>query len=279
MNSDQYLDQLFELAKSSKPVYPFEETAGHFISGVAASSSIPGMLAQWGKILFWSGILVVSTAVAVWVNSLSKGPIPPLEVQFIPNRTESQIPEVIIPDSSKSKNAPDNLSPTIEDNLDAKKQQPPLTMPVLDLPFRDLRVEPFIYPIRQYQILIITKIDSNVLERTFTITENTKVSEFQNIQFMAQAAGININYRVHDEKKKKKKNKQKDKKKSKKKDHEYLIRDFEIHMTIPGTHQKSSYVVAVASGMSFEVNIGWIENENGEAIELLQGFIHDRRHE
>ncbi len=105
-----------------------------------------------------------------------------------------------------------------------------------------------------------SKVDST--EKVFTLNEYSTESDFRRVYELAKKAGIDYWYRVHHQKKRKTKEL-------------FLVRDFKITMSIPGTDIASNIIVNVAREGSFKVKFGWTTDYNGQAIDLSESILID----
>lgn len=268
--SDQYLEDLFEKARTESPVASFEEVSVRFSGTLsyAAPGTIFKLLAKYK--LFTIGIVSVATLTLVNVMLSSdhyekQEPKPAVQEAFTNPIIQQPPSEVISPLSDqeeevdlplaplKTQKISDLLTPANIAERETISLLPPVGRPEEVLSIR--KSSPSFVEIASFVRSLVDESSSKTTQAPekvvkFTISESTSTRQLASISAQAQKAGIEYTY-VVDLKKK-------------------LIQEFNVDMAIRNTDIVASVQVCVPRKDSFTVSFGWFADANGKAIRLLE---------
>lgn len=251
--SQNRLDQLFDLASKEAPKTPYSEVEKAFVS--ATSVGLFALLIKWfvgaSKItkvgIMVSTITAVSVGVAVMVN--------PTEKQE-PIKSENKgVPVVVEKKDEKAPEVDDQV--VLNDSWEVGELERKELKPIKELfevsfslkPLKTIKLDPKI------ELTQIEEVKSLYLDEQdmyfFNITEKTSEEEIKEIQEKAEKAGIVFAYKVRYRK--------------------GIIKKLTIAMLIldEGITRAKKEKVMTLNSSSFSISFGWQVDQNGTAIDLL----------
>lgn len=269
MDSDQYLDGLFQKARRDSTEMTFEEASANLLDTTVSIGGWDSFLTSLKSMFVAVGIISVGTF--IWLTASPDAPLEEKEALTISliETDAGQIEEELAP-IEVPKIANRILPTKAEQSLRKTEKQPreakteslavtpsftPLTPPEFlsnnlaqaQLP---LGGQARILPAEvRTQVPIVTPI-------TFQISESSSTKTLARISAMAERAGIDYTYVV-------------DLKKN-------LIREFNVEMFIKGTDKVTTIQVNVPTEGQFDIELGWNVDEKGKAIELSREVIVHR---
>lgn len=267
MEENKRISDLFERARNEAPKTSFEDVKGHFLAtGVVAGT---GLLAKWAaasfklKVIIMTLTLITLTVsgllVSSYVNSNPVNEAPTKEYEIIVPQDNL---EIIQEDGVKETIIYDDKDQVVEVIVDSSnKFSAPIKnkdLTVIETPIvlepHILTVDPDPIPSLTPKIEVkIEKSDSSANERRFTITEKTSKEELEKIKTLAENAGIRMTYTARIKKN--------------------TITRLSMHWNLNADNEKSNWNITTACNDDdgFNLEVGWKENDKGQAISLLEG--------
>ena len=309
-HSEEYLDQLFSKALEQAPKSSFNEVRSRFNESLLAEGTVFDGNGVLEKLFYWKvqisilATIVVSGLVLLpqFVNDSKNSDFevygneqltvtPEVSEQnFVPNKLEdslskkqvlSEKKEAHHQEKSKFDHSQQPSTTAIHEQANIVAIDAQDSSVILTPPNPSPLGKEYLPPLNNIPIdslLILNHQNSDELshsskekpevlalktkEVSFTITEHTYESDFNRMAKAAKQAGIDFWFRVHHQKKRKTKE-------------IYLVRDFDIKMSIPGTTIQSIIEVKVKREEAFKISIGWTVDENGKAINLCESIKMD----
>lgn len=265
MEENKRISDLFERARNEAPKTSFEDVKGHFLATGAVAGT--GLLAKWAAASFkLKAIIMTSTLITLTIsgllvssyvnsNPVNEDPIKQNEI-IVPQENleiiqedgvketiiyddKDQVLEVIV-DSSNKFSAPIENKELMETPIVVEPNS--LTVAPDPIPSLSPTMDPK-----------IEKADKPEKERRFTITEKTSKEELEKIKTLAENAGIRMTYTARIKKN--------------------IIKRLSMNWNLNGDSGRSNWSITVSGDDDFSVEVGWEENDKGQAT----GFLDDKR--
>jgi hypothetical protein len=254
-NTENRIDQLFESTRTEAPIRSFESSKEVFIVGLESAAPI-GILAKWAKISFTFKTLImlgiIGTVTTLTICLVGSGSshekIKPLELFPQTETTEviDRVNEVVVKTTyfdTEKQLVEIRVEPTKIDASDSSWME---IIKDFDTPLPPPDFEGFIVvPPTFLEDDDSVNVDQKTTTRSFIIEKNTSDLEMEKIRKLAEAAGLEFNYRVLVWKGR--------------------IKRCTIHVYM--NNGKGGYCKydSQLSG-KFHKQIEWVEDENGKAI-------------
>lgn len=266
MDSDRYLDKLFQKAQQDPTEMTFEEASANLLQTTLGHGDWGSYLASLKSMLMIVGVVGLGTI--MWFTATPDVPLERTEalnispVQIDPPQGNAEQTMMELPKTSKAIGMAERTEfrqgseiPSVEEQTEALGMSTPLKL----LASLSNRPVPFPTSIVDRSSALSLQASATVplvTPVTFQINESSSTQTLARISAMAERAGIDYTY-VVDLKKK-------------------LIREFNVEMFIKGTDKATSIQVNVPRGGQFEIELGWDLNEHGQAIALSREITVNR---
>lgn len=263
MEENKRITNLFERARTEAPKTSFESVKGHFLATSAVAGT--GLLAKWAalsfklKVLIMTSTLIILTISGLVISSNLKEtttqerhgtqkeyltPQENLEItqedgvrETIFYDNEDQVVEIIVDSSEKLKE--------LDETLDSPQIPTPADEPMVPKVAQSSLIQPKAPETDTNN----SKMETSSTVRRFEITENTTEEELNEIRKLAQAAGITMKYNARIKRN--------------------IIKRISMTWILECEGRTSNWSLSVSGDDDFSVEVGWEENEKGQAISFL----------
>lgn len=268
MEENKRISDLFERARTEAPKTSFDDVKGHFLA--AGTVTGVGLLAKWAaaslklKVIIMTSTLITLTISGLLVTSaLNSNPaqketkdqkdviIPMENLEIIQEDgiketifydDKDQVLEIIVDSSSKLNDEAEASVPNTVSELNTHQ---------LTSSEREINLAP---PVTA-KTTNSSEGEEEAKERRFVITEKTSTTELEEIQELAEKAGIKMEYNARIKKN--------------------IIKRISMTWKLNNENCNSNWQISVTGDDDFRLEVGWKENDKGEAI----GFLNDKRYE
>jgi hypothetical protein len=249
-NEDEFLDQLFQSARTQKPKYQFSEASSFLTGGVALGATTAAHAKVITSTLFKSKLIIMSVSATTIITSTA------LIYSSLHGSTEAKI-------KAEKPIKPNAITVVMNTEKEAEQatNEPYLAQfPAYDSP--DIPDVPELLGRKVIEVkeIVLTQNSGKTVSKTsgnepantgeapsfhFTITENTTIEELKSLKEIASNAGIKLSYRV--------------------KIRQNAIRTIQLTMRSEDKSMVSRYAAGSKfRNTQFTIDLAWLVDENGQ---------------